>query len=54
MNETVWFEEPIEHRGTDVDRLVVDDVDEKDGEYEFRTPDGETVTVPKENVSRIE
>ena len=54
MNETVWFEEPIEHGGTDVDRLVVEDVDEKDDEYELRTPQGETLTVPKENVSRIE
>lgn len=54
MNETVWFTEPIEHGGSETDRLVVEDVDDQGEEYEFRTPDGETLTVPKSKVERIE
>ena len=54
MNETVWFDEPIEHDGVEVDRLVVEDVDDRGEEYEFRTPDGETITVSKDRVDRIE
>ena len=54
MNETVWFDEPIEHGGTQVDRLVVEDVDDRGEEYELRTPEGETLTVPKQRVDRIE
>ena len=54
MTETVWFEEPIEHSGAETDRLVVEDAHDRDDEYEFRTPAGETLTVPKANVRRIE
>lgn len=54
MNETVWFEEPIEHGGAETDSLVVEDVDDRGGEYELRTPDGETLTVDEGNVDRIE
>lgn len=53
-NQTVWFSEPIDHRGEDTDRLVVEDVDDLGDEYEFQTPDGETLTVSKEQVDRIE
>ena len=54
MTETVWFKEPIEHSGRETDRLVVEDVDERENEYEFRTPEGETLTVRRERVERIE
>ena len=54
MTETVWFDEPIEHGGAQTDRLVVEDAHDRDDVYEFRTPEGETLTVPKENVRRIE
>ena len=54
MNETVWFKQPIEHSGAETDRLIVADVDDREDEYELRTPNGETLTVPKENVDRIE
>jgi len=54
MNETVWFVEPIEHGGMETDSLVVEDVEDRGDEYELRTPDGETLTVAKGNVDRIE
>lgn len=54
MTETVWFEDPIEHAGTETDRLVVATAHDRGEDYELRTPDGETVTVPKAKVERIE
>lgn len=52
--ETVWFDEPIEHSGRQTDSLVVEDVDDLGDSYELTTPDGESITVPKEQVDRIE
>lgn len=54
MTRTVWFKEPIEHGGMETDSLVVDRLTETETTYELVTDVGDTLTVQKENVDRIE
>ena len=54
MTKTVWFKEPIEYDGLKTDSPVVDRLSESETTYELTTDTGETVTVQKDDVDRIE
>lgn len=54
MTRTIWFADPIEYKGLKTDSLVVDRLSESGSDYELTTDTGETLTVEKSNVARIE